>query len=67
MQKTEQLKPFKTRSGDTLEILYLEDLSAEVSVDLFHILNAVCFVLFVFLWEKTQVCSNIQYSNIRFL
>ncbi|XP_028303668.1 transmembrane protein 43 [Gouania willdenowi] len=29
MQKGEQLKPFKTKSGDTLEILYLEQLSAE--------------------------------------
>lgn len=30
MQRGEQLVPFKTRSGDTLEILYLEELSAEV-------------------------------------
>uniref|UniRef100_A0A673C3X9 Transmembrane protein 43 n=1 Tax=Sphaeramia orbicularis TaxID=375764 RepID=A0A673C3X9_9TELE len=29
MQKGEQLKPFKTKSGDTLEILYLEELTAE--------------------------------------
>lgn len=29
MQRGEQLLPFKTKSGDTLEILYLEDLSAE--------------------------------------
>lgn len=29
MQRGEQLMPFKTRSGDTLEILYLEELSAE--------------------------------------
>ncbi|XP_008318057.1 transmembrane protein 43 [Cynoglossus semilaevis] len=29
MQRGEQLVPFKTRSGDTLEILYLEELSAE--------------------------------------
>ncbi|XP_053291388.1 transmembrane protein 43 [Pleuronectes platessa] len=29
MQRGEQLMPFKTKSGDTLEILYLEDLSAE--------------------------------------
>ncbi|XP_029357466.1 transmembrane protein 43 [Echeneis naucrates] len=29
MQKGEQLMPFKTKSGDTLEILYLEELSAE--------------------------------------
>uniref|UniRef100_A0AAX7SKF5 Transmembrane protein 43 n=1 Tax=Astatotilapia calliptera TaxID=8154 RepID=A0AAX7SKF5_ASTCA len=29
MQRGEQLLPFKTRSGDTLEILYLEELSAE--------------------------------------
>lgn len=33
MQRGEQLMPFKTKSGDTLEILYLEELSAEVSVD----------------------------------
>lgn len=31
MQRGEQLMPFKTKSGDTLEILYLEELSAEVS------------------------------------
>ncbi|XP_070758821.1 transmembrane protein 43 isoform X1 [Enoplosus armatus] len=29
MQRGEQLMPFKTRAGDTLEILYLEELSAE--------------------------------------
>ncbi|XP_066527839.1 transmembrane protein 43 [Hoplias malabaricus] len=29
MQKEKKLVPFKTRSGDTLEILYLEELSAE--------------------------------------
>lgn len=29
MQRGEQLMPFKAKSGDTLEILYLEDLSAE--------------------------------------
>ncbi|XP_060925776.1 transmembrane protein 43 [Limanda limanda] len=29
MQRGERLLPFKTKSGDTLEILYLEDLSAE--------------------------------------
>ncbi|XP_045931762.1 transmembrane protein 43 [Micropterus dolomieu] len=29
MQRGEQLVPFKTRSGDTLEILFLEELSAE--------------------------------------
>lgn len=29
MQRGEQLVPFKTKSGDTLEILYLEELSAE--------------------------------------
>lgn len=29
MQRGEQLLPFKAKSGDTLEILYLEDLSAE--------------------------------------
>lgn len=31
MQRGEQLMPFKTKSGDPLEILYLEELSAEVS------------------------------------
>lgn len=31
MQRGEQLMPFKTKSGDTLEILYMEELSAEVS------------------------------------
>lgn len=29
MQREEQLIPFRTKSGDTLEILYLEELSAE--------------------------------------
>ncbi|XP_040889535.1 transmembrane protein 43 [Toxotes jaculatrix] len=29
MQRGDQLMPFKTKSGDTLEILYLEELSAE--------------------------------------
>ncbi|KAM7422616.1 hypothetical protein PAMA_010585 [Pampus argenteus] len=29
MQRDNQLMPFKTKSGDTLEILYLEELSAE--------------------------------------
>uniref|UniRef100_A0A672FIQ7 Transmembrane protein 43 n=1 Tax=Salarias fasciatus TaxID=181472 RepID=A0A672FIQ7_SALFA len=29
MQRGEQLLPFKTKSGDTLEIIYLEELSAE--------------------------------------
>lgn len=29
MQRGEQLTPFRTRSGDTLEILYLEELTAE--------------------------------------
>lgn len=40
MQRGEQLMPFRTKSGDTLEILYLEELSAEVSVD-FHFLFLV--------------------------
>lgn len=30
MQRGEQLVPFKTKSGDTLEILYLGELTAEV-------------------------------------
>ncbi|KAI7791146.1 putative transmembrane protein 43-like [Triplophysa rosa] len=29
MQRGDQLKPFKTRAGDTLEILYMDELSAE--------------------------------------
>ncbi|KAL3058639.1 hypothetical protein OYC64_010737 [Pagothenia borchgrevinki] len=29
MQRGEQLRPYRTKSGDTLEILYLEELSAE--------------------------------------
>lgn len=29
-QKGDQLLPYKTKAGDTLEILYLEELSAEV-------------------------------------
>lgn len=35
MQAEEQLKPFKTKSGDTLEILYLGELTAEVSQEAF--------------------------------
>lgn len=45
MQRGDQLRPFKTRSGDTLEILYLEELSAEVSVDSVHLLNTTVFVI----------------------
>lgn len=33
MQRGEQLRSYRTKSGDTLEILYLEELSAEVSGD----------------------------------
>lgn len=44
MQRGEQLMPFKTRSGDTLEILYLEELSAEVSVILLHLLDTAVVV-----------------------
>lgn len=32
MQRDERLMPFKTKSGDTLEIIYLEELTAEVCV-----------------------------------
>ena len=32
MQKGVNLMPFKTQAGDTLEILYLQELSAQVSV-----------------------------------
>ncbi|KAL7837027.1 hypothetical protein SRHO_G00267380 [Serrasalmus rhombeus] len=39
MQKEETLKPFKTRSGDTLEILYLEELTAEEVFAKEHQLN----------------------------
>lgn len=35
MQRGEQLMPFKTKSGDTLEILYLGELTAEVSKEAF--------------------------------
>lgn len=45
MQRGEQLMPFKTKSGDTLEILYLEDLTAEVSVDFISFLgHCGCFL-----------------------
>lgn len=30
MQSYDTLKPFRTKSGDTLEIIYLEELTAEV-------------------------------------
>ncbi|XP_026118765.1 transmembrane protein 43-like [Carassius auratus] len=39
MQRGDQLKPFKTRSGDVLEILYMGDLSAEEVFDREHQLN----------------------------
>lgn len=35
MQRGEQLMPFKTKSGDMLEILYLGELTAEVSYKAF--------------------------------
>lgn len=37
MQRGEQLMPFKTKSGDTLEILYLEELTPEVTLDLIFV------------------------------
>ncbi|XP_016113394.1 transmembrane protein 43 [Sinocyclocheilus grahami] len=39
MQQSNQLKPFRTRSGDVLEILYLGDLSAEEVFSREHQLN----------------------------
>ncbi|XP_036415146.1 transmembrane protein 43 [Colossoma macropomum] len=39
MQKEERLMPFKTQSGDTLEILYLEELTAEEVFAKEHQLN----------------------------
>lgn len=39
MQRGDQLKPFRTRSGDVLEILYMGDLSAEEVFDREHQLN----------------------------
>ncbi|XP_068170824.1 transmembrane protein 43 [Antennarius striatus] len=41
MQRDEQLRPFKTMSGDTLEILYLEELSAEEVFAKQHQYNSV--------------------------
>ncbi|XP_068998691.1 transmembrane protein 43 [Embiotoca jacksoni] len=41
MQRGEQLIPFKTKSGDTLEIIYLEELSAEEVFDREHQSNSV--------------------------
>ncbi|KAM3877790.1 transmembrane protein 43 [Diretmus argenteus] len=41
MQSGENLKPFKTKSGDTLEILYLEELSAEEVFDKEHQYNTM--------------------------
>lgn len=41
MQEGEQLVPFKTKSGDTLEILYLEELSAEEVFAKEHQYNSV--------------------------
>lgn len=39
MQRGDLLMPFKTKAGDTLEMLYLEELSAEVSVDFISFLG----------------------------
>ncbi|CAK6955485.1 transmembrane protein 43 [Scomber scombrus] len=41
MQRGEQLMPFRTKSGDTLEILYLEELSAEEVFTREHQYNSV--------------------------
>lgn len=56
MQRGEQLLPFKTRSGDTLEILYLEELSAEVSVGFI----SIC-------WFKFSFCVSIWVKRISVL
>lgn len=41
MQRGEQLVPFKTKSGDSLEILYLEELSAEEVFEKEHQYNSM--------------------------
>ncbi|XP_028262391.1 transmembrane protein 43 [Parambassis ranga] len=41
MQRGEQLMPFKTKSGDTLEILYLEELTAEEVFEREHQSNSM--------------------------
>lgn len=41
MQRGEQLAPFKTKSGDTLEIIYLEELTAEEVFAKEHQYNSV--------------------------
>lgn len=41
MQRGEQLMPFKTKSGDTLEIIYLEELSAEEVFEKEHQSNSL--------------------------
>uniref|UniRef100_A0A3B4EDM0 Transmembrane protein 43 n=1 Tax=Pygocentrus nattereri TaxID=42514 RepID=A0A3B4EDM0_PYGNA len=51
MQKEERLKPFKTRSGDTLEILYLEELTAEVrAAGLFVCLCVCIYFIYILDW-----------------
>lgn len=47
MQRGEQLTPFRTRSGDTLELLHLDELSAEVGPDLVPPLHASLAALHV--------------------
>lgn len=44
MQRGEQLMPFKTKSGDTLEILYMEELSAQVSEHFILMINVLQYL-----------------------
>lgn len=67
MQKGEQLMPFKTKSGDTLEILYLEELSAEVSVDFYFISECFSLVCFVKLHCRSRIHFCLIKTFFRFL
>ena len=63
MQSGEHLKSYKTRSGDRLEFLYLEDLSAQVGLLVMHPLRFVPCSVIVYssrfkLWSISTVYSD---------
>lgn len=58
MQRGEQLMPFKTKSGDALEILYVDKLSAEVGVD--SISSLVVFFCFFLATQSLFIMMNKQ-------
>lgn len=74
MQRGEQLMAFKTKSGDFLEILYLEELTAEVTVDLqnietlvrFHTSDSLLFCMLGFVCRLQEVFEREhQYNRMK--